>query len=483
MTGDSHVVDIAPSRQLRNVMDVADSSATQLVTGCPTIIGKVSNKSRDVLPTAYSPQHVSIGPYHRTWHTNLARDDEKNEYLHAILPAESTVEVCLNELARLEDQARRCYSHTVKMNSSQFVRSLLLDGCYLLACFNDNDDDDDGSRSGAPVANGHVPQADHHGGDMLEDVAVVSDAFFLAENQIPFFVIDKIHQLTAGGAPTAIPVVRYAQKLLEGRKYSVAKPAVGGASGPANLLHLLHMHLTPTVLILPPTGGPDTDKPVGRWRQATQYNDIAGIKFKRRPLSADGARCILDVKLDSGAGTLEIPMLHIEAETWRFLRNLMALEHHNPEAAGKHVTAYCILMSQVACTEADVELLSRKGVIEHSLGSHKDAAVFFADLCKGIMFDPNGPGSNYLRATNQELEKRFQSRQQRWMAWLVRNYFSNPWVTVGLMLGAIGLACEVVQAVFSVLSYGNHLPLLIEDRVIGDNNGLQADLRTIYVRP
>uniref|UniRef100_A0A0A9ASK2 Uncharacterized protein n=1 Tax=Arundo donax TaxID=35708 RepID=A0A0A9ASK2_ARUDO len=40
------------------------------------------------------------------------------------------------------------------------------------------------------------------------------------------------------------------------------------------------------------------------------------------------------------------------------------------------------------------------------------------------------------------------------MAWLRQKYFSNPWLAVGLAAAAVGLVCTVVQAVYSVLSYG-----------------------------
>ncbi|TVU06471.1 hypothetical protein EJB05_49688, partial [Eragrostis curvula] len=417
------------------------------------VIGEVSNITRSVQPSMYTPQHVSIGPNHRTWHPTLARDDEKNACLRAILPVETTVEACLDELTLLEDQARSCYSRKVdNMDSDQFVRTLLRDGCYLLACFKEDDADDDGRSSDGSASS----PADHRGGtpsvvpatggrNTLDDVAVVRDVFFLAENQIPFFVVDKIHQLSVvdGGAPTVNPVVWYPKKLLECRQYSVAEPEIGGESWPGDLLHLLYMHLMPAVLkgkAKAPSGrGVPDKKTVGRWRKATEY-DSAGIKFRSLPLGTDGVSCILDVKMDSRRGILGVPRLNIDADTWRLLRNLMALEQHNPEATGKHVTAYCIFMSQVASTAADVDLLSGNGVIVHVLGSHTDAAVFFTSLCKGIMFNANEPGSNYLLATYHQMEKQFRSRLRRWKALLVRKH-SNPWITVGLIAGALGLAC------------------------------------------
>ncbi|RLN03920.1 UPF0481 protein [Panicum miliaceum] len=457
--GDSHAVDIEfLARHLMEELAAADAPAPRLASGCPILIAEVGEPTRNVDNYGdYDPHHVSIGPYHRIKNPHLARDDEKIRTLRDVMSAATagaTLEDYLREVARLEDRARGCYAHTFErqMDSEAFVRMLLLDACYVLVRF---------GRVGAPGADGHVEGGPHRraeapsvGGDMMEAVAVVRDVLYLAENQIPFFVVDTIHRLTVpdAGVSAADAIAGYVRELLRGQQYSVATPA---AAEPGNLLHLLHMHFTPAALSPPTTGGKVTAgrRPVGRWRTATEYH-CAGVGFRTRPLGGkDGARSVLDVKLDGRGGALEIPRLNVDAETWRLLRNLMALEQSNPAAAGSGVTAYCVLVSQLACTPRDVELLSRRGVISHSLGGHGEVAERLAGLCRGVAFGADDPAGNYLHATWQALEGRFQSRPRRWAAWLMLKYFSNPWLAVGLAAAALGLVCTVVQAVYSVLSY------------------------------
>jgi hypothetical protein len=333
------------------------------------------------------------------------------------------------------------------IDSNDFVRMLLLDACYVLVHFG-------GAGAGGRRGSGS-------GSDMMEAVGVVRDVIYLAENQIPFFVVDEIYKLTTpdgGGVSAAEAIAGYVRELLRGQQYSVAKPAVAGPPGPGNLLHLLHMHLTPTAVLVSSsrttTGNRVAGKQrrFGRWRSATEYY-CAGVGFRSRPLVGKGARSILDVKLDGRGGTLEIPRLKIDAETSRLLRNLMALEQSNPAVAGSHVTAYCVFLSQLAGTARDVELLSRRGIIAHGLGSHDEVAACLADLCKGVAFGGDDPGGNYLRATWQGLEESFRSRPRRWAAWLMLRYFRNPWLAVGLAAAAVGLVCTVVQAVYAVLAY------------------------------
>ncbi|CAL5012018.1 unnamed protein product [Urochloa decumbens] len=150
-------------------------------------------------------------------------------------------------------------------------------------------------------------------------------------------------------------------------------------------------------------------------------DEVARIEARARSCYAHtggGARSILDVRLDGRrcGGALEIPHLNIDAETRRLLRNmtLTALEQSNPSpvAAGSHVTAYRVMfVSQLACTARDVDLLSRRGVIAHGMGSHGEVAELFADQCKGVAFGgADDPGGNYLHATWLAVEGRFRSR-------------------------------------------------------------------------
>ncbi|KAF8697304.1 hypothetical protein HU200_035894 [Digitaria exilis] len=457
----AHVVDIASlAEQIKRELAAADAAAGQLVRGCPIVIAEVGELTRSIDPDEYVPHHVSIGPYHRIKSPHLAMDGEKVRCLGAVLSsavAGVTLEVYLEELTSLEAQARRCYAHSFDhMDATEFVRMLLLDACYVLVRFA-------GVLEAAAARRGNggeAPAASGGGGHMMAGVAVVRDVLYLAENQIPFFVVDKVYNLTVpdSGDSAADEIAAYVRELLRDQQYSVATPAMAEPDEIGNLLHLLHMHFTPTSPSPSLTTGSDVTgggkRRVGRWRTATEYHS-AGVRFRTRPLVGKSARSILDVKLIGGGGTLEIPRLNIDAETWRLLRNLVALEQSNPGAAGgsHHVTAYCVFVSQLACTPWDVELLSRRGVISHGLGSHAEVAELFAGLCKGVAFRADDPRSNYLHATWQAMEGRFRCRPRRWAAWLMLKYFSNPWLAVGLAAAAVGLVCTVVQAVYSVLSY------------------------------
>uniref|UniRef100_A0A0E0EKP5 Uncharacterized protein n=1 Tax=Oryza meridionalis TaxID=40149 RepID=A0A0E0EKP5_9ORYZ len=532
---DQHVIDMVSllAQELKDELASHSSSASERAGGesaPPSImIDKVAEHTRNVDKQEYEPHFVSIGPYNRDCRSKLARDSDKVGRLQEVLSAAAAhttaplqLEDFITELALMEAPARRCYKLSFDhVQSKDFLRWLLLDGCYILVRFGDvvrrrpeeEEEEEQTTADGivlrvrrwfhvasckgllrrrlldacyvlvrlrdvvvrrrrkapaAAEANGgnrvvpSVEEREESAVDQQEAVAVVRDVFYLAENQIPFFVVDKIHQLTFldGRTPAVHAIARYAHELLRVNGYSVATPTKveepERPPEPANLLHLLHMHFTPTVLTSAATTGSRRGggRPVGRWRTAMEYY-FAGVTFKKRPLDRrGGARCVLDVEVSGcGGGTLEMPQLNVDAETWPLLRNLMALEQSNPSAAGSHVTAYCVFMSQLASTPMDVELLSRRGVIVHGLGNNGEVAKHFADLCKGAVFDLDDADMNYLRPVCQVLERRFQSRPRRWMAWLKKKYFANPWLIAGLVAATVGLVCTVIQAVYSVLGY------------------------------
>uniref|UniRef100_A0A0E0LU48 Uncharacterized protein n=1 Tax=Oryza punctata TaxID=4537 RepID=A0A0E0LU48_ORYPU len=544
---DEHVIDVPLMLAQELTTELASLKPLSELAGgdpapTPIIVDKVGELTRNVDPHQYLPHHVSIGPYNRISNAGLARDaGDKLRTLQEVLAAAAAYSTTplqlkdfVTELELLEGRARSSYGHSFNVPSKEFLRWLLLDACFILVRFGDVVGRR--PRPAAAVAN-YVVQGENRvvpsverrasAAHQQEVVDVVRDVFYLAENQIPFFVVDKVYQMTFldSNTPALDAIARFAGQLLEQKQYSVATPTMVGQPEPANLLHLLHMHFAPTVLTSAAVGGGGT--PVGRWRTAMDYYFV-GVNFKKRPLNrrskgggGGGALSILDVKVSGRGGTLEVPQLNIDgetwrlfrnlialeqsnpsaagshvtaycvfmsqlastardvelllrrgvivhglgnhgeevpqlnidAETWRLLRNLIALEQSNPSAAGSHVTAYCVFMSQLASTPMDVELLSRRGVIVHGLGNNGEVAKHLADLCKGAVFNVDDADQNYLRPVCQVLDRRFQSRPRRWMAWLMQKYFANPWLAAGLAAAAVIFVCTVVQAVYSVLSY------------------------------
>jgi hypothetical protein len=129
---------------------------------------------------------------------------------------------------------------------------------------------------------------------------------------------------------------------------------------------------------------------------------------------------------------------------------MIAFEQTNPNI-GNFITSYVMFMSQLISTPDDVTLLSRRGIIVHLLHSDKIVSALFTRLTKGVVFD--FMGNFYLKSVCSKMEMYYQSRINRWIAWLRHNHLSNPWLGLALLAGLLVLFCTIAQTVLTVLSY------------------------------
>jgi hypothetical protein len=89
----------------------------------------------------------------------------------------------------------------------------------------------------------------------------------------------------------------------------------------------------------------------------------------------------------------------------------------------------------------------------HHLDSDAKVADLLTMLSKDVVFDFYG--DYYLKTLCQNLEERYQSNLNRWIAWLWRNHFSNPWLAIAALATVLVLICTVVQTIFGILVYVN----------------------------
>ncbi|XBI10651.1 hypothetical protein VPH35_137876 [Triticum aestivum] len=332
----------------------------------------------------YEPANVRIGPFHRD--PSHPTENEKKDALHRLLPQDDEqgraedLNHYLHQMARVVPRARGCYSRWFStIDTEEFKCMLLVDGCFLHSRF-------------VPSRAAPAPVND--------DITVDRDTVFLLENQLPFFVLVEVQRLIRADAEDSYSVVvdnvlGRIQALVRLNEYSavtVPRPT----TPPCHLLHLLYMYFRPTALPLndapapairrtrsavaaapppssqpaqipllplgnnqgaaangngaanevippPPPGAPVCQT---RWRAATYYH-TAGVRFMARKVgSGDGeARSILDV--ERRGDWLHIPILAVDNNTFRMLRNMVALEQNSPQlprhgllplhvAAGQH---------------------------------------------------------------------------------------------------------------------------------------------------
>uniref|UniRef100_M8D2N7 Uncharacterized protein n=1 Tax=Aegilops tauschii TaxID=37682 RepID=M8D2N7_AEGTA len=427
-------------------------------------VPKVREQLRSVDEDSYTPHSVPIGPYHGKSPYTPWIAKEKQPIGPCLGKSPSTPWIAKEKLRyvgfmqnlsekhkeggleglveELVPGAREWYGDGVDhMAPEELARMLLHDGCYLLGWL--------GNYPDAPPTS----CSDHN--------TVFRDTLYLIENQMPFFLLDKIHARATGGSSSLLDyMATYIQSLLHAQLYISPGKKQGLPEPPSHLLHLVHAFFRPTngQMADPPKRRstsclqPNGERETGRWRRATEYSMHANVQFRRRDFAAD-VTSILDVRLEGG--TLDIPCLQVDSKTWTLLRNLMALEEH-AEMPERPVTAYCIFMSQVACTVEDVRLLVDAKIVQHFESSDKIAAQGFANLCKGVVMDVHDIQRNYLKPIWHDLEKLCDSKARNFKGSFRHRYCSSRLHQVAFGITAFLAFCQLLQSIYAPIAY--HFP-------------------------
>ncbi|CAM0145636.1 unnamed protein product [Urochloa decumbens] len=511
------------------------------------LISRVPKNIRDVDGKAYDPIVWTIGPYHNGMPELQVMEKEKWKCLSYILYLNRKISLqdYLEIIGETEGEARDCYREGFTMDSSEFIKMLLLDGCFLIASLHGLDGlagtnpkivgqieqselnetcnirtksevgSSEGDRmknatkvesDGAPVLDlcqkilhprgrqVHRTDEDENEGGQLDhcvDKAVnlyktilVHDLFLL-ENQIPFFILKRIFELLAGtnaNPSLSERITGYVEVMLH--CYPNAIPQCNTPKDFQHLLHLCHIYLRPSQR--PPEDHTRESRhfcimhrlflgqryvrlschaqhkenlpldkqstylhphKLNRWRRAVQYHE-AGIRFNKKEYDKNKPHSLLDIRFSNG--TIEIPCLIIDRNTESLFRNLIAFEQTSPQF-GKDFTAYIAFLSQLMSIASDVTFLAKNGIIVHEMRFDEEVCALFSKLGKNVDFDHNG--NNYLKNVKQAMEEHYQSRLNRWMAWLWHNHFSNPWLILAAVAAVVVLICTILQLPFALLAY------------------------------
>ncbi|OAY70476.1 putative UPF0481 protein [Ananas comosus] len=459
----------------------------------------------------YEPQTVAIGPYGvgRNVEPSLqAMEWLKWRYLQEFLSrsSNSTIDRYIDEIQKLEPEARRCYFERVELSTKEFAEMLLLDGCFIVEFLIKWKG---GENDGVCAVEWSLPLVR---GDLL-----------LLENQIPFFVLEKLYELRTFkiDGTAATPMQRRAS---EGEKPSSLKELLvkyltsiniespeeetdsskKGKDDPGLIMpgeakdfdHLLHLYYRCYVTT------PQTD-PTGRiicgtilkWLRPSRIAALllfyitlllsyirskicrsqapakkrsprtipsatelleAGVTIKKKEKKEENQNknqrrlsAFLDVAFDDGV--LEIPLLSVENSTLPRFSNLVAFEQCGgckPEKA--YMTSYATFMNCLIDTPGDVAVLHKRGILENKLASDEELAAFFNQLADWSSLDYD---NHYLAKLFREVGEYIGTPWPSWRAKLVSDYFSNPWAFISLIAAAVLLILTILQTVYSIYAY------------------------------
>ncbi|RWR92934.1 UPF0481-like protein [Cinnamomum micranthum f. kanehirae] len=177
---------------------------------------------------AYDPKVISIGPFHYEKREGELRamEEHKWKYLHDIISRkhedEGWLEDCLAAVKGLEERARNCYSEVIPLDSDSFVEMMVLDVCFILELFRRHINED----------RDVIFQLDWL-------IQAICYDFLLMENQIPFFILERLSVLIDPSGPSPSLEKNALELLISADSTLITK--INDSNIPIrHLLHLLH---------------------------------------------------------------------------------------------------------------------------------------------------------------------------------------------------------------------------------------------------
>nr|XP_011463027.1 PREDICTED: UPF0481 protein At3g47200-like [Fragaria vesca subsp. vesca] len=451
------------TEELEDILDPEDQG-WETSTNSVTCIYRVPSTMRQVNRKAFDPSIVSIGPYHygveslqemeKLKHTYFRRLFQPNYHNQlddevAVLQKKKAVNDAKKAMEELEAVARSCYSEQSKLNSKEFVKMMLIDGCFIIGLLRDSLQSDF-EHTPSIIQRWMLPTLRR---DLIK-----------LENQLPLFVLRKLFQLTQAGTTChEKPItgwelealaLRFFKPLLRGHDDVLTSPPQHYApkhcqsSSIKHFLDLFHHRISPdcstrSVVQVPPRGK--------QTKQILSIQELkeAGVKLK---FTTDPTRKPLDITFGRGSWcwgkVLTIPRIHIADHRGTLFRNMVAFEKCNPNCH-QDVTSYLFFLDNLINSAKDVGILHYYGVLHHSLGSNREVAKLVNNLCKEVSPDVS---KSYLYKVVRDVDEYYGSKYGKIRGFLVHHHFSSWLVGISTLAACLALYLALVQTGSSVAS-------------------------------
>ncbi|KAF5449379.1 hypothetical protein F2P56_029830 [Juglans regia] len=400
-----------------------DNSPSLLVSSIFRVPQKLRRRNENV----YDPNIVSIGPYHRGTKRLAPMEKIKMWYLGSLLkrfplPPDEALEHIVESIRELQRRARDCYANPFKLNEEKFIGILVVDGCFLLELF----------RKDAYIAPRHRDDPIFNTSWMFENLY---HDLILMENQIPWFVLHRLYELTASTSEQEPDfLVKLVLKFFE-TMMLMTVPAEYRSNGREvkHILDLLHSCLlSSSGGRIPQNKNLELFPPVMDLLQA-------GVKFKKG--TPDD---ILNIKFSKGS--FEIPPIKIRGNSESLFRNLIAYEQCDRHCMDQF-TSYAVFLDCLINTSKDADLLCDEDIVVHAL-STEDISLLFNRLYNDTLIS-----EFYYGGIARNINEYYRSRWPRWRATLMRDYFRNPWSISSFIAAIFILIFTFTQTLFTILSY------------------------------
>ncbi|PIA51232.1 hypothetical protein AQUCO_01100222v1 [Aquilegia coerulea] len=403
-----------------------------------SFIYRVPDRLRAVNCKKYEPRVVSIGPYHREKENLRFTEKHKKWYLCDLITRPTEEKTSFQDIVSAircsEAEARKCYAEEINVSSDDFVKMMILDGCFILELLYKYQE----YQSKAKAEYKEIHSKDDHDPIFSATwiIRTLQRDLVLLENQLPFIVLESLFKQTRD--------VTHKNCSLSDLVLNFLHPAI-----PIKLVqrndvitgkHMLD--LLRNYLLLSTKPMKCGSFPTWNFTQysATDLREV-GVKFQKKKQARD----LLDITFTKGV--LEIPPFFFGEGMTILLPNLIALEQCHRYYTDQ-ITSYAILLDSLINTKDDVKLLRSKGIIDVMWNEDEKIAYEVNNLCKGVKID-----EFYYDGLCSRVNAYCRTDWHRWRATLRRNYFSTPWAILSFIAALVLLLLTFTQTMYSILSF------------------------------
>ncbi|KAL5766648.1 hypothetical protein ACOSP7_017265 [Xanthoceras sorbifolium] len=374
----------------------------------------------------YTPQIVSIGPFHYRKQELKAMEEHKRRYLQDFLRrTQVSMKDLLIFIGEKECKLRECYAETIELVSDEFVEMILVDAAFIIELL---------LRRGQKSNFEELDTVDR----ILTKPRMITDIrpdLFLLENQLPMFILRDLFEIAKTAINTdnshqfSMPELIY--NLWSWNFLLIEEESIEEHFPEAeHFVDLIRRCLQPSELR--PTKIKTLTTP-----NVTELHQ-AGVQFQ-----LGSEQHLLDIRFNKGI--LEIPNLNIVDETEGILRNLQIFEILHCET--NYVNDYITMMNYLVNTSKDVDLLIKSGVLENWLWSSEAVSSIFHNHVKGGRVKPR---EFYYSGLVEDINIYCKFPWHKWKANLKQNYFSTPWASISVIAAIILLILTVLQTVYTI---------------------------------
>ncbi|KAM7493113.1 hypothetical protein LguiB_027722 [Lonicera macranthoides] len=393
-------------------------------------IYRVPPRLRSLNEKAYTPQVVSIGPFHNGKKELEGMEEHKLRYLQAFLDRTNlSLKECINEMKKWEIKACNHYAEKIDLTDGKFFKMILIDSCFIIEAMLAS------LSVGGERSIAYLP----------EEIFLFQTDLILLENQIPFFFLDGLFQLAFPSDQEEMLFLKlsidyFSNFMLikdDDKLFNKVKAYLKMTSFEVkHFVDLLRICFLPTNLRARPL--------LDKVKLITIRNAL-DLKETGMSLKGGSGNTLLDIIYTKGV--LEIPRLVVEESSEIVLTNIVVLENCL-YTYDSYIRDYVFFMHMLMDTPKDAELLIQNEIIENWLGDSKTVVTLFNKVgCEVLINDC----SYYFFDISEKINAYSSVTRHAWKATFKRDYCSTPMIIASTIVAVLLVVLTLMQTVTSFI--------------------------------